>query len=104
MGRDTTTKRIVPDPTKFPNGISGLATQIHALGLKIGIYRYVYQDTSLAEIYLWLYNSDAGTATCAGFPGSLGFESIDAATWSEWGIDYLKYGSTCISSLKLGSV
>lgn len=51
-----------------------------------------------------LYNSDAGTATCAGFPGSLGFESIDAATWSEWGIDYLKYGSTCISSLKLGSV
>lgn len=51
MGRDTTTKRIVPDPTKFPNGISGLATQIHALGLKIGIYRYVHQDTSLVEIY-----------------------------------------------------
>ncbi|GLB42416.1 putative melibiase [Lyophyllum shimeji] len=65
--------RIIPDPTKFPNGISGLADQIHALGLKIGIY------------------SDAGTATCAGYPGSLGNETIDAATFSDWGIDYLKY-------------
>ncbi|KAF9464940.1 glycoside hydrolase [Collybia nuda] len=71
--RDATTKRIVPDPTKFPNGISGLAAEVHALGLKIGIY------------------SDAGTATCAGYPGSLGFESVDAMTWNEWGIDYLKY-------------
>ncbi|GJE96637.1 glycoside hydrolase family 27 protein [Phanerochaete sordida] len=73
MKRDPTTQQIIPDPTKFPNGISGLATQIHALGLKVGIY------------------SDAGTATCAGFPGSLGYENIDAATFTEWGIDYLKY-------------
>lgn len=71
--RDSSTKRMVPDQNKFPNGISGLATKIHALGLKIGIY------------------SDAGTATCAGYPGSLGSESLDAATFSEWGIDYLKY-------------
>ncbi|KAI0785672.1 glycoside hydrolase superfamily [Abortiporus biennis] len=70
MTRDVSTQRIVPDPTKFPNGISGVASQVHALGLKIGIY------------------SDAGTATCAGFPGSLGYEAIDAATFNEWGIDY----------------
>ncbi|KAK7676862.1 hypothetical protein QCA50_020198 [Cerrena zonata] len=72
-GRDNTTGRIVPDPTKFPDGISGLASKIHALGLKIGIY------------------SDAGTKTCAGYPGSLGNEAIDAETFTEWGIDYLKY-------------
>jgi hypothetical protein len=24
--------------------------------------------------------------------GSLGFETIDAATFNEWGVDYLKYG------------
>lgn len=36
--------------------------------------------------------SDAGTKTCAGFPGSLGNELIDVATFNEWGIDYLKYG------------
>ncbi|KAJ6586878.1 glycoside hydrolase [Mycena vulgaris] len=71
--RNSTTKQIVPDPTKFPNGISGVATQVHALGLKLGIY------------------SDAGTATCSGYPGSLGFESIDAATFNAWGVDYLKY-------------
>ena len=40
MKRNTTSQRIVPDPTKFPTGIEGLATEIHALGLKVGIYRY----------------------------------------------------------------
>ncbi|KAF9003997.1 glycoside hydrolase superfamily [Cyathus striatus] len=73
MARNSTTQKIVPDPNKFPNGISGVAAQIHALGLKIGIY------------------SDAGTNTCAGFPGSLGYEQLDAATFSDWSMDYLKY-------------
>lgn len=75
MERDSTTHEIVPDPSKFPNGIIGVAEEVHALGLKLGIY------------------SDAGTNTCAGYPGSLGMENLDAATFSSWGIDYLKYGS-----------
>jgi alpha-galactosidase len=29
---------IIPDARRFPNGISGLATQIHGRGLKLGIY------------------------------------------------------------------
>ncbi|TDL18479.1 glycoside hydrolase [Rickenella mellea] len=65
--------RIVPDPAKFPNGIASVASKVHALGLKMGIY------------------SDAGTNTCAGYPGSLYNEALDAATFSSWGIDYLKY-------------
>ncbi|KAI0355718.1 glycoside hydrolase [Trametes cingulata] len=73
MKRNASTGRIMPDPTKFPNGISGVAEKVHALGLKLGIY------------------SDAGTATCAGFPGSLGNEVLDATTFAEWGVDYLKY-------------
>ncbi|MFD1049434.1 hypothetical protein ACFQ1S_29825, partial [Kibdelosporangium lantanae] len=28
---------LVPDPVKFPNGISGVATYVHSLGLKLGI-------------------------------------------------------------------
>ncbi|OJK04876.1 hypothetical protein ASPACDRAFT_74440 [Aspergillus aculeatus ATCC 16872] len=72
-GRNTTTKRIIPDPDKFPDGISGVVDQIHALGLKVGIY------------------SSAGLTTCAGYPASLGYEKIDAQTFAEWGIDYLKY-------------
>jgi alpha-galactosidase len=30
--------RIIPDPSKFPDGISGVAEQVHRLGLKIGLY------------------------------------------------------------------
>ncbi|GIE49247.1 NPCBM/NEW2 domain-containing protein [Actinoplanes nipponensis] len=65
--------RLVPDPVKFPAGIRGVADYVHARGLKLGIY------------------GDAGTLTCAGYPGSLGHEDIDARTWAEWGVDYLKY-------------
>jgi len=35
--------------------------------------------------------SDAGTNTCQGRPGSLGYETIDADTYAYWGVDYLKY-------------
>jgi alpha-galactosidase len=62
-----------PDPAKFPHGISGVATFVHSLGLKLGLYE------------------DAGTMTCAKFPGSLGHEATDAATFASWGVDYLKY-------------
>jgi hypothetical protein len=64
---------LVPDPTKFPNGIKAVADYVHQLGLKLGIYE------------------SAGTATCAGYPGSLGHETQDAATFASWGVDYLKY-------------
>jgi alpha-galactosidase len=65
--------RLVPDPVKFPDGIKGTADYVHSKGLKLGIYE------------------DAGTATCAGYPGSLGHEAIDAQTFADWGVDYLKY-------------
>jgi alpha-galactosidase len=65
--------RLVPDPVKFPNGIKATADYVHSKGLKLGIYE------------------DAGTATCAGYPGSLGHEQIDAQTFADWGVDYLKY-------------
>lgn len=68
MNRDTN-GQLVADPNKFPNGIGYVASKVHTLGLKLGIY------------------SDAGTNTCAGFPGSLGNEATDAATWSSWGVD-----------------
>ncbi|PID30008.1 MAG: alpha-galactosidase [Candidatus Cloacimonadota bacterium] len=64
---------IIADRKKFPDGIKFLADYIHDRGLKFGIY------------------SDAGSKTCAGRPGSKGFEYIDAKTYAEWGVDYLKY-------------
>jgi alpha-galactosidase len=64
---------IQADPKRFPSGIKALADYIHAKGLKFGIY------------------SDAGKKTCAGRPGSRGFEYQDARQYAAWGVDYLKY-------------
>ena len=35
--------------------------------------------------------ADAGTITCEGRNGSLGYEVIDAKTYASWNVDYLKY-------------
>ncbi|MGO9240992.1 MAG: glycoside hydrolase family 27 protein [Bryobacteraceae bacterium] len=64
---------IVADPERFPSGIKALADYVHSKGLKFGIY------------------SDAGMKTCAGRPGSHGYEFQDARTYAAWGVDYLKY-------------
>jgi len=71
-GRDAS-GRVFEDPKTFPSGMAALSSYIHKKGLKFGIY------------------SCAGTYTCAGRPGSLGYEKIDAQTYAEWGVDYLKY-------------
>jgi len=64
---------IQPDAKRFPSGMKALADYVHSKGLKLGIY------------------SDAGNATCGGYPGSRGHEYQDALTYASWGIDYLKY-------------
>ena len=35
--------------------------------------------------------ADAGNLTCQNHPGSLGYETVDAQSFAEWGVDYLKY-------------
>ncbi|KAE9376501.1 glycoside hydrolase family 27 protein [Stipitochalara longipes BDJ] len=64
---------LVPDPNKWPNGITAVATEIHGMGLKMGLY------------------GDSGTGTCSGYPGSQGYETQDAKTLASWGIDFWKY-------------
>ena len=65
--------RLAADPTNFPSGMRALADYVHGKGLKFGLY------------------TDAGARDCvAGTPGSKGFEAMDATTFAEWGIDYLK--------------
>lgn len=64
---------IHPDPARFPHGMKALADYVHLKGLKLGIY------------------SDAGYKTCAGKPGSRGYEYQDALQYAKWEIDYLKY-------------
>jgi len=73
VAREPVSNKIIADPATFPSGMKNLSDYIHSLGLKFGLY------------------SDAGFKTCAGRPGSLGFEDIDAKTYAEWEVDYLKY-------------
>jgi alpha-galactosidase len=63
---------LVPDRTKFPRGMKALADDVHARGLRFGMY------------------TDAGTKTCAEYPGSLAYEFRDARRFAGWGVDYLK--------------
>ncbi|AOW21526.1 glycoside hydrolase family 27 protein [Urechidicola croceus] len=64
---------LVADPEKFPSGMKALADYVHSKGLKFGLYNC------------------AGSKTCAGYPGSRGYEYQDARLYASWGIDYLKY-------------
>jgi len=74
IGRDNVTHEIVVDGDKFPSGIKALADYAHSHQLKFGLY------------------SDAGYRTCAGRPGSLGYEDLDAETYArDWNVDLLKY-------------
>lgn len=68
-----------PDPKRFPQGMKPVADEVHALGLKFGIYE------------------DAGYATCGKFAGSgkpkgggKAHFLEDAKLFASWGVDYLK--------------
>jgi len=65
--------RIAADPVKFPHGMKFVADYVHEKGLKFGMY------------------SCAGTKTCAQYPGSFDHEYLDAKTFAEFGVDFLKY-------------
>lgn len=64
---------LIPDPLKFPNGMKALIDYVHSKGLKFGLYNC------------------AGTQTCAGYPGTRGYEYQDARFYANLGIDFLKY-------------
>jgi alpha-galactosidase len=66
---------LLPDAATFPHGIRYVASVVHSLGLKLGIY------------------ASAGTATCTGRAGSYGHYRQDADTFADWGVDFVKLDS-----------
>ncbi|MBO0867902.1 MAG: NPCBM/NEW2 domain-containing protein [Micromonosporaceae bacterium] len=68
------------DPTRFPHGIAWLADQLHAMGLKLGVYEAI------------------GTTTCQRLPGSAGHYQQDADTFASWGVDFLKFDYCGVTS------
>lgn len=71
--RDPKTHKIIPDKVKFPRGMKAVSDYVHSKGLKFGMY------------------SCAGVRTCADYPGSFDHEFLDAETFAEYGVDFLKY-------------
>lgn len=69
-GRDADGK--IRTNEKFPD-MKALSDYTHARGLKLGIY------------------SSPGPKTCGRYEGSYGHVEEDVASWSEWGMDYIKY-------------
>jgi hypothetical protein len=57
---------------KFPD-MKRLGDNLHAMGLKFGIY------------------SSPGPLTCGGYAASYQYELNDAKSFANWGVDYLKY-------------
>jgi alpha-galactosidase len=73
MQRDSVTGDLIADPQKFPHGMKALVDYVHSKGLKFGLYNC------------------AGTKTCAGYPGTRGYEYQDARFYASLNIDYLKF-------------
>jgi len=63
---------VLPDSSTFPSGMKALADYAHAKGLLFGLY------------------TSANQRTCAGRAGSWKYELQDAATYCDWGVDFLK--------------
>ena len=53
--------------------MKALSDYVHSKGLKFGMY------------------SCCGVRTCANYPGSFEHEFVDAQTFADWGVDFLKY-------------
>jgi len=70
--RDPTTGRLRADAKRFPSGMDGLGVYVHSKNLTYSIYT--------AE----------STETCGGYPGSQGHELLDAQTFADWKVDYIK--------------
>ncbi|KAJ0171927.1 hypothetical protein K1T71_012690 [Dendrolimus kikuchii] len=64
--------RLVADAKRFPSGMKYIADYIHSKGLKFGMYTTV------------------GEVTCMHYPGSRNHFEVDAKTFAEWDLDYLK--------------
>lgn len=82
-----------PDPVTFPHGMKAVADRVHAHGTQI---QFFFSHALCLPPFLGFkfgIYTDRGTHTCAGRPGSLGFEAIDAKTYASWGVDYLKEDS-----------
>ncbi len=95
-------KAIQPDPEKFP-AFQEMCDEVHAMGLKVGIYSTPWLCTYAGRIggssddpdggWEHAYLAEARPPQRKAFHkfGKYSFAKADASQWAEWGIDFLKY-------------
>jgi alpha-galactosidase len=71
----TTDGKLTADTSRFPHGMAWLADQAHERGFKLGLY------------------AAASLKTCRKYPGSQGYEAVDAETFAGFGADFVKLDS-----------
>jgi hypothetical protein len=76
----TASGELAADATRFPHGMSWLASQLHAQGFKLGLY------------------AAASLLTCRNYPGSQEHIDLDAATFGVWEVDFVKLDSCACPS------
>ncbi|ALC46033.1 CG7997 [Drosophila busckii] len=82
--RDNQTGKLLAHRERFPSGLHALASYIHARGLKFGLYH------------------DIGTETCMFHgPGAQGHFQLDADTFADWQVDYVKLDGCYADELNL---
>ena len=78
ISRDKENNNTIVVDSHFPQGLKPLIDYAHSKGLKFGPYSVV-----------WYF-------ICPLRPGGYDYEEIDAKTYTDWEIDYLKYDN-CIN-------
>ncbi|WP_235658378.1 glycoside hydrolase family 27 protein [Mycolicibacterium moriokaense] len=63
------------DPTEFPDGIAAVSSYAHDRGMLVGIYASPFDETCGQDLRI----------------ASKGQETVDAQTFADWRVDYLKY-------------
>ena len=98
---------IQPDPARFPSGMKALADYAHSKGLKFGVCTIPQPLRSpfpcppsfgslssplacVADTESAVSDTARGSKTCQGRPGAYAHELVDAKTYCDWGLDYLK--------------
>jgi len=97
---------IQPDPVRFPSGMKALADYAHSKGLKFGVCTIPQQQPFSLPPFVWIAfmpplacvadtesavsDTARGSKTCQGRPGAYAHELVDAKTYCDWGLDYLK--------------
>ncbi|KAH8276128.1 hypothetical protein KR026_001171, partial [Drosophila bipectinata] len=82
--RDMATHELLPSEDRFPSGMRNLGNYIHSKGLLFGIYH------------------DLGERTCMfQGPGAARHFNLDARTFANWGVDYVKMDGCFASESEL---